>query len=992
MACSAARAPASGTVEREQPFGVELVAAHAPSEPASAQRTAPVLARGGQWMLVPERATPTEAIETGDGRRLLVVGGSRWIDHADGSIERARQVIVQEGVRALALPERLGKGYLFYADAGHSTLIWRADDWVADLTPLAVVEPPVRAIVPGFDRLYLTGQTSHALRALDPTTGAAKDLSPLPAAASYGGLAFAGARFGVVLADVRGALSTFDGGASWHPLTRALGVRALRAEGERVVLEAEEGSFELSATGLLNQTTPSGDDALFRDARTFMRYPQSAFERPERADAERSLLGGRPLALAVQRGVADGPDSAVVLHRGMLVRVRLTDGKVIALERDAHADVAPCRGIALGPGLGFVCGDGTRHTEVLRYANQQLTPLYRFEQPIRLRSSPDGGLVIGGACPGSLAPSRSSAARYCVRDAQGGLFELDVRGSRGRQRVAPLATGAAVLRVPRPNDPGQLALVSASGVRRVPLDLDGVPEERARLLRSGFWLDALMEADEGELRTWVVGAQSYVGVSVARDGRVRVGELEQGFDETSFFGPHGLHFAAGATLRETRDHGFGWRSSELGPAEIETLGAAMSSTLRGCSFVGCVYDDWLRVGYPPEDALPVAPEPERPKAVSHRPPGYAYWSLECAPTAISDDDARPRSPRAAARARDGVEGTWLPFRGFLPARPSIGGVRFDLGDAGEGGAFRAYAIGPDDNRWQRRGRWLLSVLDPFALDDPWATAWSESPWPDARVASRSFGLDPNVSVEWTLDLEAQGRTGALLLRASSDASVHLIEEGRPIQSLPARSLVELGAPVGAVKVLGTWYLGSFKNKTLTLYRVAEAGLERVGDYPVYADDGRVATRVIQSSAGDALAIWERSAAAGWFVFPIDLDSGRAGQATVVPLARLGRPPPACALDAAGWTMVSNVPLTSTGRSESNTTLTFSGVAKGLRTKALRARVIVTQAEICLEALAARTDGEWRTERRIEPTRPRQGAVHLTVSGDADAARFGFRCL
>jgi hypothetical protein len=172
----------------------------------------------GGWMLAADEPGVRDAQLAPDGRRLFILRGTRWVDHPDGSIERARQVFEQEEVKGLALPEHLGGGYLFSAASGPGTDLWRASTWTGELRPLGRVEPPVSQISPGFDRLYLASATSYTLRAIDPDTGQPLDLAPLPIAASYGEMAFLDAWTGVVLAGVRGALASFDAGETWSPL------------------------------------------------------------------------------------------------------------------------------------------------------------------------------------------------------------------------------------------------------------------------------------------------------------------------------------------------------------------------------------------------------------------------------------------------------------------------------------------------------------------------------------------------------------------------------------------------------------------------------------------------------------------------------------------------------------------------------------------------------------------------------------------------------
>jgi hypothetical protein len=776
-----------------------------------------------------------------------------------------------------------------------------------------------------------------------------------------------------------------------------------------IAIDSEDGRFELGPGGLLRQTSAEGEDALFRGARTFARYPAESFTKSVEGEVSASPFGARPLKLAVLSGVPDDVGSAVVLARGALGRVRLADGKLLSVTRDAYAGAGPCRGVALGVGAGFVCGDERTPTQVLAYDGRLLEPVLRFAEPRTVRASGNGALVIEGSC--GARDARASGSRgYCLRTVSGSTMELRVHGELGRERVATLGDGrGAVLLVPRADDAGRLVLVSGGVPREVELDLSEVSGARARLLRSGLWLNELIETSAGELGTWVVGAQSFVGVRVGLDGKVRAGKLEQGLEETLFFGAHALHVSGSVSLRETHDHGFEWQDADLPPAVQNTLDPARSANLRGCSPVGCVYDNWLRVGYADRARQTEAAAPERPPVVSHRPPGYAYWSLECSPSGVqragNTRAVRPRPPEPPLRRgitrlitpgsnsdEDLDSSSWLSFFGAAPPRPAAGLLAFDFGDSGEGGAYRAYASGPRGNGWLRQSRWQVRVLDPFSIDDTWATAWTQGPWSEARLASQSFGLDMNVSVEWSIDLEAQGRSGSILIRTGAEPSLHLIDEGRPVVSLPSKQLNELGSPAGAVKVLGTWYLGSFKNKTASVHRVSEGQLTLLGQYPLHADDGRVAVRLVQNTEQNEIALWERSSAAGWFVFPLDRETGEPAPAVTLPLASLGRPPPACAAERSGWTMVANVPLTASGRSESNTQIQFSGGAEGLRTKMLRARVVVDDAGICLESLAARADGELPRAARLEVGHARAGSVHMTVSDESHDLRWGFRCM
>jgi hypothetical protein len=557
-------------------------------------------------MLAADEVGVRDAQLTPDGRRLFILRGTRWVDHPDGSLERARQLFEQEDVKGLALPEHLGGGYLFWAASGPGTDLWRSASWTGELQPLGRVEPPVSQITPGFDRLYLASATSYTLRAIDPDTGQAMDLEPLPIASSYGDMVFLDAWTAVVLAGVRGALATFDAGETWTPLGPAEAVTGLgRGSTGKISIATDGGRYELDGNGRLVETSQSGTDALFEGAETLGRYAQNAFpSRPSSGPTAARPLGRRPLRAAVLHGWPDTPTSAVVIEKGAVGRVRLADGAVLSSQ--PYTGASPCRGVALGAGFGFVCGGPAGPTEIQAYVNERVEPELRIDGAVRVRSSGNGALVIDAPCAlvrraGDTreAPrAEAQPGRYCIRQVSGELFEVRVRGDVGSERIAALRDGrVAILIPPRSSAPGRLSLVGPGSSDDRELSLEPRTGPAARLARSGLWLDELWEVAPGKLGAWVVGAQAFVGAHIDLEGVVQLGRLQDGVDETSFFGAHALQIAASASLRESADHGFEWRVSEVPPVLLAAgLGRAPTRPLRGCTPVGCVHDDWLRVG------------------------------------------------------------------------------------------------------------------------------------------------------------------------------------------------------------------------------------------------------------------------------------------------------------------------------------------------------------------------------------------------------------
>ena len=340
------------------------------------------------WMLAPEAPAGGDVRTGPDGSRAFILRGTRWIDHRDGSTERSRQVFEEDDVKALALPPHLGGGFLFHVISGSGTLLWRSETWTGDVRPLARVEPPASEIIAGFDRLYLTSATSYALRAIDADTGRARDLGPLPPAPAYGNMLFADAWNAVVLGSVRGALATFDAGESWHAVRTPAPVAELgRLPDGSILLHTERGRFALGLQGELSALAADGSDAVFRGSNTFSSYGVDDF-----AGADAALagpleapggLGRRPLRAAVLSGWPDTPGSAVVIEHGTLGRVRLEDGKVLWAQPFAGRE--PCRGVALGDGFGFVCGDERSDTEVYAFRGDRVERLLRLDGPHAVR-------------------------------------------------------------------------------------------------------------------------------------------------------------------------------------------------------------------------------------------------------------------------------------------------------------------------------------------------------------------------------------------------------------------------------------------------------------------------------------------------------------------------------------------------------------------------------------------------------------------------------
>jgi hypothetical protein len=986
--------------------------------PAAGHAAGVPAAELGGWMLATEEVSVRDAQLTPEGR-LFILRGTRWVDHPDGSLSRARQVFEQEDVKGVSLPQHLGGGYIFYATTGPGTDLWRAPSWTGELAPLGRVEPPVSQIIPGFDRLYLGSATSYTLRAIDPESGQAQDLAPLPRAAAYGEMAFLDAWTAVVLAGVRGALASFDAGESWTPLGAPDAVTSVSLRPpNKLLIGTEAQRYELDASGQLVATSLSGSDVLFEGAQTLGRYAPDVFPGPTRAASSAHPLGRRPLRAAVLRGMPDTPETAVVLEAGALGRVRLSDGALLSSQ--PYQGSLPCRGVALGRGIGFVCGPPDGPTEVHAYVAQRLQPVLRLDGAHRVRSSGNGALIIDAPCallrrpeqarevPAGARQREQRQGQYCVRPALGEPFDVHVRGDVGSERIIALRDGRAVVLVPpRPGNAGRLTLVTPSGESsEQELTLEPEDGPAARLARSGSWLDELWETEPGQLGAWIVGAQAFVGAHIDLEGLVQLGRVQDGVDETSFFGGHALQLAASASLRESTDYGFDWRVSEVPPALV-AAGLARSSPrpARGCSPVGCVHDDWLRVGYGQGEEASEPARPEAPAKVAFPSSGFTFWNLSCRATGMfarGNLEGAPKKPPVAgperagrsalARPRAGAEppesSAWIQFQGLPPPARGPSDLGYDFGETNENGAYRAYAWGPGRVDWARPARWQVRVGDRFSLAPPWSTLPSRVPWADAASAAQAFGLDNSLGVDWWLRLGDSEEAGLLQLRVRSESTLHLIARERGTSTLQLPSSSDLGTPAGVQEVNDRWYIGGSRAEQFQLFRVEQGKLQLLATYPLW---GRIPTQLIRSVQGDELGLLQKSTGAGWMVLPIDLETYQPKPGFHVANELLGKVPPRCDAGRPGWLAVSGVPLTDSSVSESNTHLEFAGSATGLRTKRLTARVVMDESGVCVDALAALVDGAAGTDPRSNDAGTSRSGLPLVVTDPADDRRWGFLC-
>ncbi|APR77821.1 Hypothetical protein A7982_03168 [Minicystis rosea] len=965
----------------------------------------------------------------------------RLVAHADGSIERADDLLPNGTVHSVALPSRLGGGYLFHVNAGGGTEMWRSSGWLDRLRPLTKRNEVVSDVVAGFDRLYVRLSSGNRVIALNQETGEQMPIGPLPVAGSYGQLAFADGWRAIVDTDLRGPLATFDAGLTWRSLgvtdkPTAVGI----FDGDPAVI-VNGGRYVVDARGLVSY-------------RTDTRERRPSDDEGEPTAKKVGPLGKRPLRAAVEDGWPDTKTTAVVARGGALARISLRDGRVVAIAEDAYPDArAACHAVRLGvaqggaSGIGFICGERGGATVVYAYAPPlAMKPMLRFEKPRVVSASGNGALVIDGRCEGEGTPADEADARwYCIRAPSGTTREIRVKGfDLGVERIIGLADGrVAVLVPPRGGSPGDLSIVSVNGqATKVALKLPDEPREAVRQLKRGLWLNGFEERAPGVLGGWVEAGGPVMGVEIAADGKVKAGELQAEASGAIFGGRFGVLLFDGARGMETSDGGMTYKSFDLPDREEE----ARALPSRGAGPVGAALPGWVRVGWGEPELLEDMKQAESP-VTPHQPlkvsPTIAL-SCEVASTATPPLPEKPKvAPVAPSSSRPPVRTVhgkplvvpprpvphststvWASFRNTPPPTIAAEEVGIDHGAGGEGAFLRAYAWGKKGADWSRTGKWLVRFDDRFdAAGGVRSAAVSASLWPDENGALDAVAGGPYGNITWTGFLDPGGRALLATGCRQGTCALYAVSEGQPV--LPVRDVAGKATGFikpfasGAVRVGDTWfYLGqSSSYEAVTLWRIDLGVARALATYhrPTQRygyETPRLVRRALSGGIGILMGgqpdAGERTGS--WYVLPVNPETGELGETVALPrrdfaaasASSNNTPPllalPRCTPEQDGW-MVDVTPDTAVAIDLDNARAQIDGVEMRVRLDPGRA---------CVEGFAAKTASFFPIEpkgaagkapaKALTSAPGRKGgaadgatAIPLSVSERQSGRRWGLTC-
>ncbi|MBW2454946.1 MAG: hypothetical protein JRI68_10560 [Deltaproteobacteria bacterium] len=924
-----------------------------PSAGASAKRGKTTIVD----MVTPSRLIPEidpDEIEpwlSDQGQSKYLLGGLRIIRHAGGKVERSDERFPSGSVKALSLPARLGSGYLFYQSDSQGTRLWRAQEWVGKLTPLAHLGPAAAELVAGFDRLYIRTK-SNSLLALDPERGRLLPLGRLPLATGYGAMVFADGWRGIIDTDLRGPMASFDAGASWRPLGITQPVVSAGLRDGDTVLYVAGGYYRLDVRGHLQ---------FVRDEDSHAIQPEPSDGAPARpAKADEHPLGDRPLRVAIERGWPDSKTSAVVAHGGALVRVSLTDGAVVGLRPAAlESDETECQGARVGAGFGFICGEPEGDTIIYQFVRPLgLSEWARFSGPRFVAASGNGALVVRGDC--EAEPAAESAAadlrNYCIVNVSGDKKPIAVRGELGAERVVALADGRVVVLVPpRLQRSGRLTVIAGDKLESAELTYPDKPRRAVKVARRGMWLEGFEQRSKNTIGGWVEAGGPAVGVTVKLNGEVKLGKVYDEGGQLLVSGRFALATNDTEGGHESTDGGKTWKEFEL-PGLPDSPGDAKS---RGCSPVGCAMRGWLRVGWGDPRTEGDLENVKTPEPLAAHSRTHTPIRLSCALS------VRPKSGEDEMLSARSRYSAWTDFRGVPPPKLGKDETGVDKGSqAYEEVPAHVYVWGPKGADWTRAGWWVVRFDDRFdAPSGVRQSARTRPPWSDEVTAAEAIGSRRHSSYwRWNATIDPSGRAALVNVCTHSHCVPYAITEGRPILPLnvpQGSGLFRYQKPVthGVARVGESWFLLSEQTggSILSLWRADMGVMRRLVsfrrlDRRRYQNlaTPRLARRALGGEIGLLFTMPPDPSTGGhvgqWVVLPVDPVRGQLGAPVTLGPADLdGELPPTCRDDDDGWLLDTRLAVTPA--------IDMGGLSGYLDDIELRLRLEPGGA--CVESLAAR---------------------------------------
>lgn len=939
-----------------------------------------------------------------------MTAGLRLIVGADGSALTSTERFSSAPREVLALPERLGGGFLFVlpATTGRGESLLRADDWLEPAREIRTSPTNVERLMIGLDRVYV--RSSGVLAAIDAATGRELDRGPLPPSPFVADVATADAWRAVAVEDLRGVVATFDAGATWRSVdvpgrvTRALATRSGIVVGD----SPSSTWFALRDDGSVAPLAKPPAEAFENDERR--RSPPNEVrantqENEAKTEAGTKAFGRSPLAAAIEDGWPVDGGVAIVARDGALGKVRLSDGAVVALNPRAFAmPSARCHPMSLARAtderaFGFVCGAPGGPTVIYAYdakANA-VVELKRFARPRIVTASGSGTLAVRGGC------AEEAAHAHCVFGRDDRWREIRVHASGGPERVVALANGDIAVLSPSTSDdePSRLTLVTTGGTVTRPVVFEGGSKDVAFALKHGVWLDGVEERRPGVLGAWIEAGGSMLGVEIDREGKAKTGEFVRDTGLTFVSGRFGLGWSKARESYETTDGGMTWQRVRL----PDPLVPASQVDERACGPVGCIAAGWIRVGWgePPAIERTISAAPIA-KTSTPTPIALTCEPLEALPPPLEvTAPARARPRTIVTTPRGGLHGSAISVfqsddGGSTKLSPFFSHPAPTLADSERGQDFKAgtyarvYAWGPEAGGWETQGKWEVQWLPPFA---GWSTVVRTAPALPPASAVDLLKLGPRYGWGWDMlavDDDGHALIGHRRERFSAQALFELEKDRAPLPVRNADGTSFTGVQ-DAVRVGGLWFVRTQPNAANTpltnvLYRV-EAGYAReIARIPRVGPSTAAATgTLVRHSDGRSLGLMIDDTTTRW-VLPIDPETGRLRDVErfdPLPSSDLE----ACSTEMEGW-IFEGAP--SSRGATSTMTIALAGATRE-RLSPITVRTRRNAGHECLEGVLGRYTGRGASSlaRGRSVPRAKELPKGVTVAAVVGDGRYELRC-
>lgn len=533
---------------------------------------------------------------------------------ADGDAFGADGPVDQPVVGGARIPKRLGGGFLFYTARG----LYSASTFLGKLEPIMslALQPSDIHFADGYGLITFTSGGRL------PLGLPKKQRIPLPAVGFIDAATLEDGR-GVMLLEPQRVRVTKDGGKSWKDVDVGPVHHLIATPTELWLMGANNRPRKLETSGVFAE---------------YQRLPEDLVQRQKKKfdDPRWPLDGDPPLQRAIRNGAPAGPAVAWVEAKGQFFKIDLGTGAISGLTRSVTTTDGDCGLLPVKGDVLALCRRSSQNDAIAISGIGAGTPKveYTFPKSSRFFSDGAGGIVFDGPCqPRATDKTPEDSVRACARGANGTWRELAQRVTPGADAGTNAPQLPVIARfVPNGDSAVALTLSPTAGIFDLKTGVFTAFTSEDYKKRSDLGAGA-SDVFEDKASLTADGSLSILvndgGVKLGRDGSIQ--HSSQVFSRVEGAGPRALGIDRDNRLWQTEDHGRTWNEVDRPIAARKR--SSLSSSFR-CSYAGCDFGAWYRLGYPTTTPRnrELAPAPATPTALDGPLPRLACTSTAPART------------------------------------------------------------------------------------------------------------------------------------------------------------------------------------------------------------------------------------------------------------------------------------------------------------------------------------------------------------------------